>query len=151
MHDGLDFERIFRGLPGSFAVLQPDANFTILVCSDGYYAATRRTPESLIGRGILEAFRAPGASQAATLSSLRASLERVMATRASHQMPIQRYDLPGTVGTEEHYWRPENAPVLSPDGEVRYIIHRVEDVTAVVKEARAQQDVVAVRATEILE
>jgi PAS domain-containing protein len=30
------------------------------------------------------------------------------------------------------YWNPVNVPVLGPDGEVQFIIHRLEDVTEAV-------------------
>ena len=48
-------------------------------------------------------------------------------------MAVQRYDIrrPDTEGGqfEERYWSPINTPVFSPNGEIAYIIHRVEDVT----------------------
>ncbi|APV49452.1 hypothetical protein BWI17_07010 [Betaproteobacteria bacterium GR16-43] len=152
MSNGLDFERIFQHLPGLFAVLAPDAKFTILAASDAYLASTRRTRESLVGRGILEAFAAPGAPQVATIKSLHESLARAMATRALDRMPVQRYDLPlSSGGHEERHWISENMPVLSERGEIAYIVHRVEDVTEIEMAARAHQDEDALRATEILE
>ena len=48
-------------------------------------------------------------------------------------MAVQKYDIRGLDGTfEVKYWSPKNLPVLSPSGEVLYILHRVEDVTALV-------------------
>jgi serine phosphatase RsbU (regulator of sigma subunit) len=47
-------------------------------------------------------------------------------------MALQKYDIPiaGRPGEfEERWWSPINTPVLGPDGEVEWIIHRVEDVT----------------------
>lgn len=32
------------------------------------------------------------------------------------------------------WWSPINTPILGPDGQVKYIIHRVEDVTAFIRE-----------------
>jgi signal transduction histidine kinase/CheY-like chemotaxis protein len=51
--------------------------------------------------------------------------------RVTDVMPVQKYDIrhPGAGHFEERFWSPTNAPVLGPDGELRYIIHRVEDVT----------------------
>ncbi len=34
---------------------------------------------------------------------------------------------------QEHYWSPVNCPVLGPDGRVRLILHRVEEVTEFVR------------------
>src|SRR5690606_34623426 len=36
-------------------------------------------------------------------------------------------------GFEERYWSPVNSPVVGPDGALRWIIHRVEDVTAYIR------------------
>ena len=68
------------------------------------------------------------------MRNLRASLGRVLATRAPDRMPIQKYDIAGPGGGfEERHWSPLNSPVLSPEGEVAHILHHVEDVTEVVR------------------
>jgi signal transduction histidine kinase len=47
---------------------------------------------------------------------------------------VQRYDLRGSTGElEERHWSIINLPVLGADGEVEYLIHSVEDVTALVR------------------
>ena len=51
-------------------------------------------------------------------------------------MALQRYDVesaqrPGE--WEERYWSPVNAPVLGPDGKVVLLIHRVEEVTELIR------------------
>jgi signal transduction histidine kinase len=50
---------------------------------------------------------------------------------------VQKYDIrrPETDGGgfEERYWSPVNSPVFGSDGEIVYIIHRVEDVTEFVR------------------
>lgn len=54
---------------------------------------TRR--KDVIGKPIFEAFSDnPQTSEAASTISLRASLERVVATRKPDAMPVQRYDVP---------------------------------------------------------
>ena len=64
---------------------------------------------------------------------MRASLERVLATRTADTMAVQKYDIRGPDGTfVTKYWSPKNVPVLSASGEIRYILHRVEDVTELV-------------------
>jgi light-regulated signal transduction histidine kinase (bacteriophytochrome) len=51
-------------------------------------------------------------------------------------MAVQRYDVREAVrdgsAYAERYWSPVNSPVISPEGEILWIIHRVEDVTAFV-------------------
>lgn len=50
-------------------------------------------------------------------------------------MAIQQYDIRDRDGKFiEKYWSPTNSPVLSPEGEVDYIIHRVLDVTEIKRE-----------------
>jgi light-regulated signal transduction histidine kinase (bacteriophytochrome) len=45
-------------------------------------------------------------------------------------MAVQRYDVKNQNGEfEKRYWSPINKPVLNQNGEVDYIIHRVEEVT----------------------
>ncbi len=58
-------------------------------------------------------------------------------------MPLQRYDveLPGRPGEfEERYRSPVNAPVLDADGQVRLIVHRVEEVTEIIRAGAARED-----------
>ncbi len=49
-------------------------------------------------------------------------------------MAVQKYDIPlEGGGFEERHWSCMNAPVLGPDGEILYIVHRAEDVTEFVR------------------
>jgi two-component system sensor kinase FixL len=49
-------------------------------------------------------------------------------------MAVQKYDIRRPDGTvEERHWSCINVPVLSEEGAVRWIIHRAEDVTELVK------------------
>jgi ribosomal protein L32E len=61
-------------------------------------------------------------------------------------MAEQRYDMRRPDGVfEERYWRPLNTPILGPEGYVRFIVHRIEDVTELArirqKEASARRRV----------
>jgi len=52
-------------------------------------------------------------------------------------MAVQKYDIraPDSEGGgfEVRHWSPVNSPVFGPDGQLVYIIHRVEDVTEFVR------------------
>src|SRR3954469_7501859 len=129
-----DFRALFEAVPTPFLVLRPDERFTIVAVSDSYLRATLTTREDLLGRGLFDAFPDnPEELDATGVRNLRASLGRVLATRAPERMPIQKYDIsvPGG-GFEVRHWSPLNTPVLSPSGEVAHILHHVEDVTEVV-------------------
>ena len=133
--DALDFQLLFEASPEVLLVLLPDApRFTMVAATESRLAATHATREATIGRGLFEIFPDnPDDPNATGTSNLRASLERVIATRAPDTMAVQKYDIRGPDGTfQVKYWSPKNIPVLSAQGEVCYILHRVEDVTELV-------------------
>jgi len=130
----LDFQVLFEAVPTPFLVLHPDDGFTIIAASDSYLRATLTTRGGIVGRPLFEVFPDnPDDPDATGERNLRASLLRVLATRAPDRMPVQKYDIPRPEGGfEERHWLPLNSPVISPDGEVAQIIHHVEDVTEAV-------------------
>jgi signal transduction histidine kinase len=133
----VDLAAVFAALPGIELVLAPDApRYTMLAATDGRLAATMTTRAGTLGRPLFDVFpdANPANDAASGVGNLRASLDTVLRTRAPHRMARQRYDLQRPDGMwEERYWEPLNVPVLGPDGAVRYLIHRVEDVTAAVR------------------
>jgi PAS domain S-box-containing protein len=131
-----DFKSLFESAPGSYLVLTPA--LTIVAVSDAYLRATMTEREKILGRGLFDVFPDnpddPGASG---VRNLNASLQRVLRERVPDTMAVQKYDIrrpePDGGGFEERYWSPVNSPVFGPDGEVSYVIHRVEDVTEFVR------------------
>jgi signal transduction histidine kinase len=131
----LDFRLLFEGSPDVLLVLLPDApRFTIVGATRARLLATHTTADQF-GKGLFELFPDnPDDPSATGAANLRASLERVLATRAADTMAVQKYDIRGPDGTfEVKYWSPKNLPILSSSGEVLYILHRVEDVTELVR------------------
>ena len=127
-----DFRSLFESAPGLYLVLTPELK--IVAASDAYLQATMTTREEILGRGLFEVFPDnPDDSEATGEHNLGASLQRVLQSRQTDAMPVLKYDMrrPESEGGafEERYWSPVNSPVLNPEGEVAYIIHRVEDVT----------------------
>ena len=127
-----DFRTLFESAPGSYLALTPA--LVIVAVSDAYLQATMTRREEILGRHLFNVFPDnPGDATATGVSNLRASLTRVLQHRVPDAMAVQRYDIrrPDTEGGqfEERYWSPINTPVFSPNGEIAYIIHRVEDVT----------------------
>ena len=135
---GLDYRRLFDLVPGINVLLAADSpGFTMLAVSDDRLAATLTTREETIGRSLFELFpdANPENPDADGVSNLRASLETVLRTGAPHRMAMQRYDLRRPDGTwEVRYWAAENLPIPGPDGEIRFILHHVADVTERVTE-----------------
>jgi signal transduction histidine kinase len=140
-----DFRMLFESAPGLYLVLKPD--LTIVAVSDAYLRATMTKREAILGRGLFEVFPDNPEDPTATgVINMTASLERVLQNRTSDAMAVQRHDIrrPESEGGgfEERYWSPVNSSVFGTDGEILYIIHRVEDVTEFVrlKQRRTEQD-----------
>src|SRR5262245_58994430 len=112
----------------------------MVAATDARFEATHTSRDS-IGRGLFEVFPDnPDDAGATGTSNLRASLERVIATRAPDTMAVQKYDIRGPDGTfQAKYWSPKNVPVLSASGDLLYILHRVEDVTELVQASELGQ------------
>ncbi|MCC2959597.1 PAS domain S-box protein [Massilia sp. IC2-278] len=127
------FARLFEAAPAPLLVVGTDApRFTIRAVNGAWLAATLRTREEVVGRGMFDA--CPGNPEGAGADGaalLRASFERVLASVRPDCLPDLRYDIARPDGSvEERWWRPVNAPVLDQDGMVEAIIHHAHDVTA---------------------
>lgn len=137
-----DFRALFESAPGLNLVLRPD--LSIVAASDAYLRATMTRREEVLGRNIFDVFPDnPADASASGVRNLRGSLDRVLHQRTSDTMAVQKYDIrrPPSEGGgfEERYWSPVNIPVLDESGEVRYIIHRVEDVTEFVRTSQLRE------------
>ncbi|MDB5197860.1 MAG: domain S-box protein [Flaviaesturariibacter sp.] len=130
---------LFDALGGNSVLLRADPpKYTILAATPQYLSDTGKRKEELLGKGIFEAFPANNADPDHTGESvLMASYAYVMEEKKAHYLPAQRYDLKASDGSyTEKYWRASNKPVLTPAGEVAYIIHTAEDVTDQVRSKR---------------
>ena len=110
--------------------------------------------DKILGRDLFDVFPDnPDDSAATGTRNLRASLDRVRETKAADVMAVQKYDIrrPDTEGGgfEERYWNPGNSPVCDRDGELAYIIHQVQDVTALIR--LKKQDSERARRTRLLQ
>jgi PAS domain S-box-containing protein len=131
-----DFRILFESAPGLNVVLTPDLK--IVAVSDDYLRATMTERQAILGHDIFEVFPDnPDDLSATGASNLRASLQRVLRNRILDSMAVQKYDILRPTenggGFEERYWSMVNSPVLGPDGEVKYLITRIEDVTEFVR------------------
>jgi PAS domain S-box-containing protein len=136
-----DFRVLFESAPGLYLVLAPDLR--IVAVSDAYLRATMTRRQEILGRDIFDVFPDnPHDPNATGVRNLRASLERVLRHGIADAMAVQKYDIRRPEadggGFEERYWSPVNSPVLGPDQTILYIIHRVEDVTELVRLKREE-------------
>ncbi|GAB2830458.1 hypothetical protein GCM10022221_31470 [Actinocorallia aurea] len=138
--EGVDFAAVFDAMPIPTTVLAPDGTF--LAVNRAFEKSSGRTRADLIGAKIFQRF--PGGPADQGVDRLRASLERTVAERRVDVMPLLRYDVESPEGVvEERYWSCMNAPVIGEGGEVRYVIHRVEEATAFVDQVRRRAAVAA--------
>ncbi|WP_225824075.1 PP2C family protein-serine/threonine phosphatase [Streptomyces naphthomycinicus] len=128
---GIDYAAVFQALPGAVALLTTDLAF-----ADANIAFLRqagRTREQVVGRYLFDVFPDnPDDPAASGARNLEMSLRKVLAGHEIDTMPLQRYDVESTERPgqwEERYWSPVNAPVFAPDGHIALLLHRVEEVT----------------------
>ncbi len=125
-----DFQKIFESMPSQYVVV--DTNRIIVAVTDTFLEMTGKTRSGLIGMEILEAFPDdPDNPEAKGTEILKGSIDRVLESRKIDILPPVRYDLPNADGVYEVRWfKPLNAPALNDQGEVVYVLHGAEDITA---------------------
>ena len=134
----IDFAKVFQALPSPVMLLAPD--LTILGANRAYVQISGRGLDELVGRFLFDVFPDSPSEEATGARTLRISLERLLATGERDTMALQKYDVevPDRPGVfEERYWSTVNIPVLDADGRVSLIVHRVEEVTALVRARQA--------------
>ncbi|MEU2422194.1 SpoIIE family protein phosphatase [Streptomyces sp. NPDC007851] len=135
----IDYATVFQNLPGMVALLTPDLVYAEVNAE--FLRMTGRRREDVVGRYLFDVFPDnPDDSTATGMRNLECSLRRVLATGQRDTMTLQRYDVQDTGRPghwDERYWSPVNAPVLDPDGKVVLLVHRVEEVTELIRDRRA--------------
>ena len=120
--------RVFETLPQPYLILSKE--LYILTASSAYLQLTGKMRAELLEKHLYDVF--PKKPDWATdEGGIVFSLEQVLETRKPHQLPIIRFDTPDHEGKlQERYWDTAHTPVLDPDGDICYIIHHTQDVTA---------------------
>jgi hypothetical protein len=140
----VDYVAAFDATPTPYLVLRPD--FVVVAMNRAREVATSTRRADVVGRDIFDAFPDNPEDPAATgVRNLRSSLERVLATKKTDTMPVQKYDLadPASGRFAERWWSPINVPVLDDAGDVMLLLHRVTDVTEWVQvRSRRQLEVI---------
>ncbi|MFF1653788.1 PP2C family protein-serine/threonine phosphatase [Streptomyces sp. NPDC058255] len=132
---GIDYAAVFRALPGMVALLTPQLVY--VDANEEFLRLSGRTREQVVDRYLFDVFPDnPNDPTATGTRDLCASLRRVLATGERDAMAPQRYDVqcadrPGH--WEQRYWSPVNVPVHGPDGKVVLLVHRVEEVTELIR------------------
>jgi PAS domain S-box-containing protein len=135
-----DFSAVFHAVPDPCLLL--DRNLAIVAVNDAYLKATMTLRERIVGRRLFDVFPAnPDDPVGSGVRNLGESLSRVISTGVLETMPVQKYDIPAQEGGFlERYWSPVNSPVFGADGQVAYVIHRVQDVTEYMRRREHRQE-----------
>ncbi|HEX8460680.1 MAG TPA: PAS domain S-box protein, partial [Segetibacter sp.] len=132
----------FEATPGISVIVYPDApKYTHAAVSNDFIGATGMQREDIVGKGHFELFpKSPDDPNFTGEVNLRASFEFIVNHKKPHAIEVQRYDVPNGKGTfTQKYWNIKNAPILSRDGEVLFIVHTAIDITnQVVAEQNAE-------------
>jgi two-component system CheB/CheR fusion protein len=116
-----DFRALFESAPDSYLALAPD--LAVVAASDAYLRATGAERGQLVGRPLADLLTADGFGR-----ELRASFERVLLNRRADTLSVRGY---GMRVSGSRPWsgalRLVNSPVYGEEGEVAYILHRVEE------------------------
>ena len=137
------FWAVFEHAPDAYLLLAADPpRFTMVAANEARLRVTMTRREDVIGRPLFEVFPDNPNDPAATgVRNLQASLQEVLRTRKRHRMPLQKYDIRRPDRRfEERYWDPLNSPVFDEEGNLVYIIHRVDDVTEFVHLRKRELD-----------
>jgi len=129
-----ELKSLFESLPGLYLLLTPDLK--IVAVSDAYLKATLTTREGILDRNLFDVFPDnPDDPGTTAVANMQTSMDRVLRNAASDTMAIAKHDVRGPDGVfVERYWSPINSPIFGPDRQIRYIVHRVEEVTEFVRQ-----------------
>ncbi|MET9616347.1 PP2C family protein-serine/threonine phosphatase [Kitasatospora indigofera] len=131
----IDYAAVFQALPGMVALLTPELVYAD--ANEEFLRMSGRSREQVVGHYLFDVFPDnPNDPTANGARNLAASLKRVLESGERDAMALQRYDLesPKRPGVwEERYWSPVNEAVLGPDGRVVLLVHRVEEVTELIR------------------
>ncbi|WP_409523166.1 PAS domain-containing protein [Nitrincola sp. MINF-07-Sa-05] len=137
------YKRLFKASLGKILVLRPHS-FEIVTVTDTYLQATMTHENDIIGKTLFEVFPDdPEDPLAEGTRRLLASLQRVQLLKKADNVGILRYPIRLPDGNfEERHWSSVNSPILNDVGEIEFIIHRVEDVTTLVKRGGKEFDAI---------
>ncbi|MGW0764739.1 PP2C family protein-serine/threonine phosphatase [Streptomyces sp. NPDC002676] len=129
----VDYAAVFQALPGAVALVTPEL---IYADANPAFLRLRGLPrEQVVGHFLPEDHPDKAPAEPLLLRVL-ASLRRTAGTGERSIVALQRYDMedPDQPGVwHERYFNLTNVPVFGPDGRVTLLLHRVEDVTDLIR------------------
>lgn len=132
MSDHVDFQALFKSLPGRHLVMLPDdPDFTIVAENDAHIEVAMVQPGQVIGKPFLEAF--PDTSEdfkATGENAVIRSFRNVIRTGKTDTMPPIRYDIADKNGKlVPRYWQASHLPIFDDHGKLAFILQDTRDIT----------------------
>ncbi|MQA35527.1 SpoIIE family protein phosphatase [Modestobacter roseus] len=129
-----DYAQVFEAAPAPFLLLTPD--LVIVHANRARRASTATTVAENVGRHLFDAFPMnPDDPAADGMTRLAAFLAEARDTRRPVLMPIQKYDIRIPDGSyQERFWSSRNVPILDDAGQVVFLLHHADDITAYVRD-----------------
>ncbi|GAB2772221.1 PAS domain S-box-containing protein [Hymenobacter luteus] len=131
--ESLDFQLLFEALPAPHLVLTPALQVAAL--NEAMCQLLAQPREAVVGQPALAVL--PTHTKSPELDRWQAALQQVVREQTTSRLDALRYELPGQAPATR-YAQVLLKPVLTPAGELRYILVRVLDVTA---QVQAEQQV----------
>lgn len=122
--------KVFESLPDNYLLLSKE--LIIINASNAYLLLIRKERAAIAGKYLFDIFPESADWAPEADGGIRQSLQQVISTKQTDEMPVTRFDLPDehdNGNLKERYWKTVNQPVLDNSGEIQYIIHRVTEVT----------------------
>ncbi|MGV3762633.1 PAS domain S-box protein [Parapedobacter sp.] len=124
------YSEVFQALPTPCLVLLPDAPFfTVINVSDAYLKITHTRRDDMVGKGFFEIFPTnPYRNE----SIWRNVFDEVIQTKKASKAAPQKYAFPtadNPLRLDVMYLEVVNTPVLDEQGEIKFIIRSMTDVT----------------------
>lgn len=137
-----DAHTILESAPDLYLILTAD--FKIIGMSQTYLKATKTNRKKLLGLNIFDVFtNNPKALGTIDITHLRESLSRVLINKTPDTMTILPPNIHQSMSDERYkncHWSVLNTPVLDKKNKVKYIIHRIVDVTPFVQEGKLSKN-----------
>ena len=124
-----DFRLMFEASSELCLVL--DAALNIVAVTDAFAKATHICRENSVGQNIWKVLGDPSDTSTTGSYNLCLALKEVLAKKSRETLPVQKFALrrPDEMGGgfEERWWSSVNTPLLDDKGNLRYIIHRIDE------------------------
>src|SRR5690606_5263545 len=124
------YSEVFQALPTPCLVLLPNApHFTVINVSDTYLTITNTKREDMLGKDFFDVFPTNPYQNDAIWRNV---FDEVIQTKKTSKVPPQKYAFP-TAGNplqlDVMYLEVVNTPVLDNQGQIKFIIRSMTDVT----------------------